>query len=392
MDDSIRESGTLKLYSGRNFRRTMLLAVVWSCLAGTALRRTDANRHSQVEKYALVQARTHFNTEKILHSRMPEAGKWVGSNTALVRRSGLEQTIETAANDAWEVQALAALKSGAAEYFTIQNVDGSEHLHWMGPVYTERSCSSCHATADTPIGTIRGGVSVLLPMNQLLAISEGNWRRQLATHIAVWFAGLLGLAVVYWNTARGAANQVRTTEDLAATLQATRAIVENVPFGMVIVGRDRVIRQVNPAAEAILGKTKENLVGTVCHLNICPAHEEACPVMDLGQTVDNSHRMVLGAAGEEIPVDKSVFPIFWKGEDVLIEAFVDMSEQRQVLAEVRGLLEEEQRLNRLAIGRELRMIQLKQEVNSLLENLGRDARYRMLETEPATGPAAEVKS
>jgi PAS domain-containing protein len=66
------------------------------------------------------------------------------------------------------------------------------------------------------------------------------------------------------------------------------------PFGVILVGRDRIIRSANKAALSMMGLDKEeDLIGKICHNNICPAEECNCPVLDLGQAVDSSEKSMM---------------------------------------------------------------------------------------------------
>ena len=58
---------------------------------------------------------------------------------------------------------------------------------------------------------------------------------------------------------------------------------------------------------------------------------------------------------------------------------------QEEITERRQAIEELERFNRLAVGRELRMVELKKQVNALLNELGREEEYRNLPdiTEPA---------
>jgi two-component system CheB/CheR fusion protein len=55
--------------------------------------------------------------------------------------------------------------------------------------------------------------------------------------------------------------------------------------------------------------------------------------------------------------------------------FVDITERRRIEAELRARAEELERFNRAAVGRELRMVELKKEINALLARLGQPAKY-----------------
>ena len=57
----------------------------------------------------------------------------------------------------------------------------------------------------------------------------------------------------------------------------------------------------------------------------------------------------------------------------------DISERKKRDNEMREYIRELEILNKVAIDRELRMIELKKEVNNLLIELGRERRYKIIE-------------
>ncbi|MBI5696545.1 MAG: PAS domain S-box protein [Nitrospirae bacterium] len=115
-------------------------------------------------------------------------------------------------------------------------------------------------------------------------------------------------------------------EAVANSNRALTTLLDSVNFGMMVVGRDRVIRMANRAALALMGYNDESeVVGRTCHNFICPAEAGKCPVIDLGMCLDLSERVLLSRDGERISILKSVSPAIIGGEDVLIETFVDIS-------------------------------------------------------------------
>jgi len=123
----------------------------------------------------------------------------------------------------------------------------------------------------------------------------------------------------------------------------TEKILKEMPFGVILVGRDRIIRNANKAALSMIGfDREEDLIGQICHNNICPAERNNCPVMDLGRSVDSSERVVLNKDHEQIPVIKSVIHINWNDEDVLLEVFADISKRKKT---ERALIRSEKKLN-----------------------------------------------
>lgn len=132
---------------------------------------------------------------------------------------------------------------------------------------------------------------------------------------------------------------------LKATLELTRTILKSMPFGVLIVGKDKKVRDANAAALKIMGKEETEVIGQVCHKNICPAEEGKCPVWDLGKEINSSEKVVLGHNGREIPVLKTVLPVSINGEDLLLEAFVDIHERKQAEDRLRKAKEAAEQLN-----------------------------------------------
>ncbi len=131
----------------------------------------------------------------------------------------------------------------------------------------------------------------------------------------------------------------RTTAELLKKSKAetdqlhvdTRKMLKAMPFGVILVGRDKIIRSANNAALSMMGYDNDaDLIGKVCHNFICPAEESNCPVLDNGQMVDSSERILIDKDGKKITVMKSMIQITLNHEDVLLEAFTDISQIKKV--------------------------------------------------------------
>lgn len=109
---------------------------------------------------------------------------------------------------------------------------------------------------------------------------------------------------------------------------------------MIIDEKSHEIVDVNPAALALLGMSKKEVIGRQCHAFICPAQEGNCPVTDLGLTVDHSERIMLNQKGEEVPILKSVASGIINGRRCLIESFIDISDRKKVEQEKEALIRE----------------------------------------------------
>ena len=126
-------------------------------------------------------------------------------------------------------------------------------------------------------------------------------------------------------------------EDLEKTLmeqesdETLQMILDAMPFGITLIDYEKKIVHANRSALDLMGyKNLEEITGHLCHDTLCPAHEGQCPILDLKQSVDRADRILITKDKQNVPILKSVTPITYQGEDVLLEAFVDITEQKEI--------------------------------------------------------------
>jgi len=142
----------------------------------------------------------------------------------------------------------------------------------------------------------------------------------------------------------------RTTAELLLSAKAetekahidTQRILKEMPFGVILVDRNKTIRNANKAALSMMGLDREeDLIGQACFSNICPAEQKRCPVLDLGQHLDKSDRVLIHKDGTKIPILKTVIQVVFGGEDLLLEAFIDIADKQKVESDLRNALSEQ---------------------------------------------------
>ena len=89
------------------------------------------------------------------------------------------------------------------------------------------------------------------------------------------------------------------------------------------------IVDVNPVAIKTIGRSKEEIVGNICHQFICPTEVGKCPISDLGLNMDNSEKTIINAQREVVPILKSVVPVTIGDRDYFVESFIDLSERKR---------------------------------------------------------------
>ena len=102
------------------------------------------------------------------------------------------------------------------------------------------------------------------------------------------------------------------------------------PVGVAIIDRNKIVRQVNSAALAMMGyDCEDQILGKQCHETLCPSHKNKCPLLDLGEDVDNAERVLLTRDRREVPILKTVKPVRLNGEELLCETFMDISDRKR---------------------------------------------------------------
>ena len=169
------------------------------------------------------------------------------------------------------------------------------------------------------------------------------------------------------------------------TLHMLSLVVAHTHESVVVTDRNGIIEYVNPAFLNMTGFTLEEVLGKPMSIVSSKNHTQAFYKRMW-------HRILSGKTwegellnrrknGEDFWEMTSINPVKdGRGE---ITHFVavkkDITESRQHEMLLKSQLEELERFNRITIGREMTMIDLKKEVNALLEQLGEQEKYTIVE-------------
>ncbi|CAG35043.1 diguanylate cyclase domain-containing protein [Desulfotalea psychrophila] len=91
--------------------------------------------------------------------------------------------------DLWETRALQSFEQGKREVSELTDLSGKPFLRYMWAMITERPCLKCHQGYQ--VGDVRGGISVSIPMTDLLAKESRERLELLLSHGLIWLSGLL---------------------------------------------------------------------------------------------------------------------------------------------------------------------------------------------------------
>ena len=155
------------------------------------------------------------------------------------------------APDAFETAALTSLENGVKEVSAFESKDGRQDLRLMRPFLIEKACLRCHAQQGYHEGDVRGGISVSVPMEPILAIERPQVARTSIAHGLVWLLGVVGLTL--WG--RGLEKHTAARERAEATARHNAAELEAafaaMPHGIMVYDAAGSMVRTNAAARAL---------------------------------------------------------------------------------------------------------------------------------------------
>jgi PAS domain S-box-containing protein len=134
--------------------------------------------------------------------------------------------------------------------------------------------------------------------------------------------------------------QKKAEEAIKKSQKVLQDMIDAMPFGVVVIGKDKRIKRANITARHLTGYSENELIGSLCHQTLCSADVNSCPILDLNQVVDYSERKLVTKDGRQIPILKSVVQLRLGEEDLLLEAFIDITEHKEAEKKLKDLNEQ----------------------------------------------------
>lgn len=118
----------------------------------------------------------------------------------------------------WEAAALAGFSTKTDEYHEWKKIPNDQEgsvFRYMAPLWTERTCLRCHAKQGYAEGDLRGGISVSIPAQHIVAARDKHILATVLGSFFIWVLGISGIALSF----RAASNQYKKRSLLIEQLQ-----------------------------------------------------------------------------------------------------------------------------------------------------------------------------
>ncbi|WP_170827002.1 transporter substrate-binding domain-containing protein [Magnetovibrio blakemorei] len=198
------------------------------------------------------------------------------------------------------------------------------------------------------------------------------------------FIVIVGFVVV-WNRKLG-----REVEERHEAERHSRMLLESVGEGIFGVDQIGQVTFVNSVASEALGYAPHELIGEKVHALIHHTRPDGsdfpvkeCPMWEAytkGKVSRIDNEILWRKDGTSFPVEYNATPL--RRHDSIIGAvisFRDITKVQKATAALHEHLEDVEKFNELAVDRELRMIELKQEINVLLKEKGAQEKYEIVQ-------------
>ncbi len=173
-------------------------------------------------------------------------------------------------------------------------------------------------------------------------------------------------------------------EERTAELQESRAtargLLDATKESLLLLDKEGIIMAVNQTASRRFRQTPADLVGDSLFDRL-PQQLRESRIAQFKRVLDTGNPVDFEDVREEMVFHNFYYPVRGKtGEIIGVAIFAqEITERKQMEEDLKRKMEELEQFSKLATGRELKMVQLKQEINELRAQLGQDEKYEIVQ-------------
>ncbi|MEG3638843.1 EAL domain-containing protein [Magnetococcus sp. PR-3] len=197
---------------------------------------------------------TLMNPAYMLRQMMDEFGQLYGIKGRIVGTVALNPNNQA---DFWETQSIREFKQGRKEKMELTQINGQPYLRLMKPMIMKEHCQKCHGHLGFENGSVRGGVSVSVPMASYYQLAEQAIQTNTLTHGGLWVLGILGISLV----ARRSHNSFLERQHHLGELRLSAHVFDHSQEAMMVTDHRARILSVNHAFVEQTGYSERDAMG-----------------------------------------------------------------------------------------------------------------------------------
>jgi len=246
------------------------------------------------------------------------------------------------AADPWERRALESFEQGSKEAASFDVMaDGMRYYRYMKPMFVEEDCLKCHEKYGSKLGDVRGGVSVSIPVTQLLPLERQESYSIIGGHGVIWALGLLGLLL-------GRRSQSRALNEIEKSEAEITLLTNSMAHAVYGQDADGNCTFINAAGLKSLGyRDASELLGRKIHKQVqhtradgSPYPFQECPVYRAihdGEPVYVEAETLWRKDGSSFVTAYWAYPVIKNGHvHGAVVTFLDITEQLRIKDELRA--------------------------------------------------------
>jgi len=147
-----------------------------------------------------------------------------------------------------------------------------------------------------------------------------------------------GLPIGLQGSARDITERKATEKERMRTEKEQRELLNAIQVGVVLIDSEtKKIVNCNPAALKIINATEDQVIGKLCHSFMYSAQVHQCDLINGQKKIDQTEKELITTDGTKIPILKTVSRIMLSGKELILESFIDITEQKKAGLERRML-------------------------------------------------------
>ncbi len=159
--------------------------------------------------------------------------------------------------DKWEAEAIKDFERGIKEKMELTSIEEKEYLRLMKPMIMNQKCQKCHGHLGFPNGSVRGGVSVSVPLEKYKQNEDESITNIIYTYSAIGIIGIIGI-ILTANTILK--SLIRREEDLEEIIISSQ-VFNNTLDAIFITDKNANILRINKAFSDLTGYSEAEIIG-----------------------------------------------------------------------------------------------------------------------------------